>query len=260
MLPRRDAFPRYPGLAAHCGQYQTALLNSVDAYEPGEAVYLELDDDEPTVLDAAMAATLTQNEAEEIEALCDAPNDREHTPTPSGMAHTQIILEPEASDFAELAHTAGDRLARLCTLLDCASLAIMPVVRAPILGQVNDYPEAKDARSRLIALGFDPVSDDAIEGSPKEIAPAIGALFWIARCNASAPEIVLGFRGSNMAFSFCKYGNFHVHLFHVRLAEEIDIHRFERSAGRIGMSQPLAGYCQPRFSGHGSIAGRQIQV
>lgn len=236
-LSRHEAFSRYPGLSAVCAGFQKGMRESEQPFEPGESVWLDGDEDAPTVLSAEQAERLNREDAELLDALCDPERDFTDRVV-SGAGH--LILELVGQDFADVASKIGAAVETLAASMPCKLLAVTPLVRAPILQQENDYPDAVKARDALIRLGFGPSSHAAIEGSPQEMAEAIGPLFWIARCNASAPIIALGMEGTDLAFSFCKYGNFHVDM-----SENTDRAALLEKAAEAGFVETKV--CQARY-------------
>ena len=104
-------------------------------------------------------------------------------------------------------------------------------------------------------LGLKPDFDGALVGAPDAVAPFIGPLFWIARCNASAPNITLGLAGTAITGLFCQYLN--IHLSGYDAGEEPlllkALHKAEFTVAEDGQ-------CRERFSEAGVIEGRRLDL
>lgn len=247
---RDHAFDGYPWLAHHVHAWQSQALDpSADRFEPGDQVFLELDDEDATVLTEALADQLNRKHEAQLAAL----RDDFRGPLPDGKSITFTVAEPPGATPEHSAAMAGPALSDLCRALECDEVAILPMTRRPILVQRNKASET--AHETLQALGLKPDFDGAMIGAPDDITPFVGPLFRIARCNASAPYIAFGMKGLAVAGAFCKHVNFHFDSY-----DRGDADRLSHALAGCGFAVPDDGICSERFSETGAIEGRRLDL
>lgn len=247
-ISRDDAFSVYPWLARQVLDWQSDALDpAADRYEPGDEVFMELDDEEATVLTAALAEQLNREHDAQLAAL----RDDFRGPLPDGRSIAFTIAEPPGATPEQSAEMAGPAFNELCQALGCDEIAIMPMTRTPILVQQNEHSAA--AHQTLEGLGLKPDFDGAMIGAPNAIAPFVAALFRIARCDASAPYIVFGMKGLAIAGAFCKYVNFHFESYDKGTSEDL-----MSALSACGFAVLEDAMCRERFSETGAIDGRRL--
>lgn len=249
-VSRDDAFAGHPWLARHVMDWQRCALDPAsDRYEPGDQVFLDLDGEDATVLTKALASQLNREHEAQLAAL----RDDFRGPLRDGKSIAFTVAEPPGATPEQSAAMAGPALSDLCRALGCDEVAILPMTRRPILVQRNKASET--AHETLQALGLKPDFDGAMIGAPDDIAPFVGPLFRIARCNASAPYIAFGMKGLAVAGAFCKHVNFHFDSY-----DRGDADRLSHALAGCGFAVPDDGICSERFSETGAIEGRRLDL
>lgn len=249
-VSRNAAFAGYPWLARHVLDWQSDALDpAADRYAPGDEVFMELEDEEATVLSAALADQLNHEHDAHLAALRDVFRG----PLPDGKSTAFTIAEPPGATPEQSAAMAGPAFGALCEALGCDEIAILPMTRTPILVQQNEHSAA--AHRTLEELGLTSDFDGAVTGAPGAIAPLVEPLFRIARCDACAPYIVFGMKGSAIAGALCKYVNFHFDSYN-----EGDADRLSDALTGCGFAVPEDGVCRERFSKTGAIEGRRLDL
>lgn len=249
-VSRNDAFAGFPWLARHVMDWQSAALDpAADRYEPGDQVYMELDDEDATILTAAMADALNEEHDAQLAGLRDGFSGD----LPEGKSVAFTVAEPPGATPEQSAAMAGPAFGALCKTLGSDEIAILPMTRTPILLQHNEH--SVTAHETLQGLGLKPDFDGAIVGPPDAITPLVESLFRIARCDASAPYIVFGLKGRAIAGAFCKYVNFHFDSY-----DEGDADRLLDALAGCGFAVPDDSMCRERFSQTGAIEGRRLDL
>ncbi len=246
---RDDAFDGYPWLAHHVHAWQSQALDpSADRFEPGDEVFMELDDEDATVLTEELANRLNREHDAHLAAL----RDDFRGPPPDGKSTAFTIAEPPGGTMEQSAALSGAAFSDLCKALGCDEIAILPMTRTPILVQNNEHSDS--ASRQLEEMGLKPDFDGAIIGAPDEIAPFVGPLFWIARYNACAPYITFGMKGLAIAGAFCQYVNFHFDSY------DDGSKALLTALDACGFAVPKDGLCRERFSEAGAIEGRRLDL
>ncbi|QBK31288.1 hypothetical protein [Roseitalea porphyridii] len=249
---RQETFAGHPHLARHVHDWQAECLDPADhRFEAGEAVIMDLEDDEAAVLTAEMAEDLNRRTEADLAAL----RDTFATPLPRDPLLPMIVAEPPGATMAECARACGPAFVALCAQMGWREIAIMPITRAPILIQHNESPQAAAAEAALEAAGLSRDHEGAISGAPRAVAPLFGPLFWIARCNASAPHILFNAAGSSVVGTFCKYVNLHLEAY-----DADERNRLAAALTASGFTEPPEGYCVERFADDGMIEGRRLDL
>ncbi len=245
-IDRSEAFAASPAIAAVTASLQSLWNLEDHLVEEGESVFL---DGESTVLTAQQAEEWNA-EAREHFARCLDPFLK--TPDPA-VREREIIAEPDCRSMRGIGGAMKRHMIPLAAEFGAGELIVLPAVRASILSQSNDYPPVARATAALEAAGFAQPEGKAGIGPTEVVAELFGPLFWIAVCNASAPDIVVGAPGMPLAAWFCKYGNLH---FTATEDHGEMIEALERSGFRL----PPDGMCDFRFSRYSGWAGRRIEI
>ncbi|MEM6667181.1 MAG: hypothetical protein AAF638_12355 [Pseudomonadota bacterium] len=249
--PRCDAFAEIPALAhmVHDWQRDVFHRDPEDTYAQGDEVWLDLDAPAAVAITSQQAEELNREEAEYLARL----RDRFDPPPPDYPDKATLIAELDAPSMAAFVDAIGRAMAALSAAMSWGNLTVLPMSRAPILIQENDAPQVAAAEVALLDMGLTRDFEGAMDAPAEKMAGAFGPLFWIARCNASAPSIALGAAGSSIAGMLCKYGNIHFYV-----CDPADMPGFVQALAACGFLVPEDGLCRERFSETGVIDNRQI--
>lgn len=250
LISRSLAFKQCPQLAKQIMDHQQVMFNpEEEVYAEGEAVYLELDDDQPTVLTKEKANELNSEHAEHCMSVCD---EFEEIPPQSAWVE-RIIAELNAPTFESFVEDIGQSLVELSLALGWGELIAIGERKAPYLAQENSYKPVRKAVHRLLSMGIDRKTHDGIILRQSDCAEFFASMFWIVRCNASAPGICFSSPNSNIVGKLCKHRNIHFESYD---QAESDILRTAlRTAGFRELSN---GVCAENFSSSEAIDGRSI--
>ncbi|QFT29238.1 hypothetical protein FIV00_01955 [Labrenzia sp. THAF82] len=254
LLPtsRPRIFEDYPTLAIALKNWQHETYRLEDlTFEAGEEVFLEIDDEEPTVLSESKARELNLEAEEELANLKDSF--RDDIPLLSPL--TTLIVDKSAASFEDFTKQIGKACSLLARELDWSEFAIISDCRRSILSQDNDHPPVRAAQKKLAEFGLTATAPDGLVVDRQGLEAIIGDLFWIARCNASAPYTFVSAKGSSTVATLCKYGNFHFD-FYAEDAERV----FEMAVPPAGLSIVPDGMCYERFTHDSSISGRALDL
>lgn len=249
-IERSEAFAVSPAIAAWVVGFQRALF-VLDEHlvAEGEAVWLEPDAEEPCVLTARQAERMNAETREEFARLLDP-----FPETPDrAVDGREIVAEPDCRSMRGIGGAMKRHMNLLADELGADELIVLPAVRQSILCQSNDYPPVARATAVLEAAGLAQSERMATIGPVDVVAEWLGPLFWIARCNAGAPDIVVGAPGVPLAGVLCKHGN--VHFTAIEKRREM-IGALKRSGFRL----PPNGACRERFARRSAIAGRRLDL
>lgn len=247
-IPRPDAFARSPAAAAWIADWQARGFDLGEhLVSEGDRIWLDLDADAPAVLTASQAERFNIEKRAEFHRLLDR---FEVALPPLGR---EIVAEPDCRSMRGIGGAMKRHMIRLAGELGTVDLLVLPAVRASILCQQNRHPPAARATAALEAAGFDRSDRMAAIGPVGDMAALLGPLMWIARCNASAPAIVIALPGTPLCGLLCQYGNVHF--------TAIDRRRTMIGAlRRSGFRLPGDGMCRERFGRRPGIAGRRIDL
>ncbi|WP_298963996.1 hypothetical protein [uncultured Roseibium sp.] len=254
LLPttRPRIFEDYPTLAIALKNWQHETYRLEDlTYEAGEEVFLNLDDEEPTVLSESKARELNREAEEELANLKDPFEDD----IPLSSPLTTLIVDQSAPSFEDFTKQIGKACSLLAKELDWSEFAIISDCRRSILSQENDHPPVQAAQEKLAGFGLTAETPNGLVVDRQGLEAIVGDLFWIARCNASAPYTLVSAKGSSTVATLCKYGNFHFD-FYTEEAERA----FEKAVPPSGLSIVADGMCYERFTSDGSISGRALDL
>lgn len=244
-----NAFPLLAGALKHW-QRDTYRLDEL-LFEPGEEVWLEADDEAPTVLSESMAEKLNRETEADILGLLDPFTNA----TPGSKPAGTLIAEMQAPSFEDFTGRIGPAFGEFAIDMQWQDFAVISDCRRPILAQDNDYPQVQAAEERLKRAGLSKSSPVGYRADAAGLSSILGDLFWIARCNASAPYILVAPRGTSVVAWLCKYGNFHFDFFDA--AEKTQI---EKGLQRSSLDIEPDNMCYERFSEDGAMPGRKIEI
>lgn len=249
-IERPEAFALAPALASWVASWQEqCYVIEEHLLTEGDTIYLDTDDDEPSILTAEQARALNAETRDAFTQL------RDQFPIPPDKPQTgaTIIAEPDCRSMRGIGGVMKRHMTALAAELDVGELIILPDVRASILCQENDHPPVARASAVLEAAGFAKSEDMAAIGPVDAMVEYFGSLFWIARCNASAPYIVVGAPALPLVGELCKHGNVHFTAMDQR-------RKMIGALKKSGFRLPLDNLCRERFSRHAAISGRRIDI
>lgn len=249
---RGEIFEQSALLARHIYDWQEASFNAQDNYvEAGEDVWLDIDDAAPTTLTAEQAAQFNASQDDYCQALRD-----EFAVAPAKLSSSRLIIaELSAASFETFVQMIGERLQRLFEAMGYEEIFVLSDSKTPYLEQENDFPDVKAAEEKLMALGLTRDFSGGIGLPPTSVPELFSALFWIARCNASAPYILFSGKGALSIGTLCKYGNIHFDVY-----DEAEQTRLETVLIESGFHIAEDGVCVEKFSETSAITGRRIQI
>ena len=132
---REAIFNAFPVLASTLKDWQQETYRLEDLiFEPGEEVWLEDDDEAPTVLSESLAEKLNRETEAELLALKDTFSGNEPIPDIAG----RLIVEMNARSFEDFTRKIGPAFAGLADAMRWWEFAVMSDCRRPILAQDND--------------------------------------------------------------------------------------------------------------------------
>lgn len=248
-LASRDSlFLRNLFFASYLCHWQTAILKDhIRLFEVGEKVYLENDEDEPTTLSEDQARRLNQEIAEDNAARCDDID--AHLPKLKYFG--EVIAEFPASETDDFARELGEKTMALVTEMGWDEVFVMPRWIAPFLDQENDYPAVKSATDQLMKMGLTSEYSGGIVLNARTAEAFFRNIFWIVRCNASAPDIVFTGVNSSVFGLLCKYGNIHFECCDAEEKQEL-----LKSISSVGLNAVQGRTCEPA----GAIEGRKLDL
>jgi len=246
-LSREKILEQNQIFARHIHNAQKAF--APDLFEPGEEVLLDDESDEAVALTIEMADKLNK-EAEDQWLQQSDPFE----PSPPQIADSgSLIAELPCKTFDLFAKTIGGKIEALCHAMSRDVLLVLPVSATPFLVQENDYPPVERATAALIDMGLATDFPGGLVLQPSSAARVFGHLFWIVRCNASAPYIAFAAGGSSVVGTLCDYGNIHFDTYQatekVQLADALT---------EVGFNIPPDGMCEEKFSDESAVEGRRM--
>lgn len=248
LASRGSLFLRNLFFANYLHGWQTAIFKDPNSFfEAGERVYLEDDDDEPTILSEDLAHQLNEERARDNAALCDNVD----ALLPKLEFFGEVIAEFPASDPDNFARALGEKTMALVTEMGWDEIFVMPRWIAPFLDQENDYPAVKAATDQLVNMGLTTDYSGGIVLNAQTAEAFFRNIFWIVRCNASAPDIVFTGANASVFGLLCKYGNIH---FECWDAEEKQ--KLLKSISSAGLNAVQDRTCKPV----GAIEGRKLDL
>lgn len=246
-LSRETILKQNQIFARHIHNAQLAF--APDLFEPGEEVLLDDESDEATALTVEMADKLNREANDQWLQGCD-PFD----PQPPQIEESgTLVAELPCRTFDLFAETIGGKVEALCHALSWDILLVLPVSVTPYLTQENDFPPVKRATTALVDLGLEPNFSGGMGLQPSSAARVFGHLFWIVRCNASAPNVAFAAAGSSVVGTLCDYGNIHFDTY--RATEKAQLAGALRD---VGFNITRDGACEEKFSDESAVEGRKL--
>lgn len=250
LVSRKSAFEQFPYLAYHVLEWQKAVYNPSDSFlNEGEEVFLEVDDDVPTVLTKKQAEKLNVEYSAECLELCD-----DFVQPPSEFKfYKSIIGELETATFTDFTERIGKSLSNLSVELGWENIVLISNSRTPYLAQDNSYKPVKEAVRTLTKMGIRKTTSEAIKVSEETIEDLFAAIFWIVRCNASSPGICFSSASSKTVGTLCKYGNIHFDCY-----DRSEAIKIQQAFLIAGFKEAANGVCIEKYSDQNAISGREI--
>ena len=249
-VARHEAFGLAPALASAIRVWQLALYDPQQLFAPGDRVWLDSADAGPAILDTASAERLNRETIEQIEALVDPGEAWPPELPPCGV---ELVAEPDCANMRGLGAAMKRHLRALAAASGMREVLVAPLVRMSVLNPQNRHPPVARAMARLRDEGFDTTGGLVAIGPVEVVADLLGSLFWVARCNASAPQLFIGAPGSDWSAQLCRYANLHFTPCGERDALAVLLRR-------SGFVLPPDGQCSERFSRRAAVAGRRLEL
>lgn len=250
-VERAELLRRYEPLASYLKRWQADTYNPENvAVQAGEKVWLDKNDAAATVLSEEQAESLNAEASAEFLALRD---DLAFAPDLIEMG--TVIGYLPSPDMDAFADQIATHFAALANGLGWQKFAVMTDVRRPFLDQENDFESVRKAESHLLERGFSRSSDDGFECDLEGLLDLLPHLFWIARCNVSAPKLQIAANGARIVLILCYRANIHFCTYKIR--EKIWLKKILASTG---FQIEKDGVCRDRFSENGCIEGRHLDL
>lgn len=249
---REAIFKKNQTLARHVFDWQQSCFDPSDyLVNPGESVWLEVGDNEATILNDAQAKQFNKEQVDYFLSLCDKFGEK---PPEHKNART-FIAETRYESFSTFHQNIGKLVKQLIELLNWNEVLLISDSTKPYLSQINGYPAVQDAEKTLFEFGLDRNYSGGIIASASAIDDLFTSLFSIVRYNASAPYIFFSTPNSSIVGILCKYGNIHFEVYDERNEEKL-----LAAIGKSELSIVHTGNCMENFSDEDIINGRQLDL
>ena len=251
-VSRQIIFDKNQVLARHVFDWQNSCYDPTDyLVEPGESVWLDLDDKEATKLNDQQSKQYNSEQVAYFKSLRDefvrAPDVQKSVRT--------VIAETKYESVSKFHQNIGKLSHQLFKLLDWSEVLLISDSTRPYLAQTNDYPPVTNAEKTLFKLGFDRKLTDGIIVSMPVVDSLFSSFFRIVRYNASSPYIFFSSPKSSIIGTLCKYGNFHFELY-----DQTEEEKLMSAIDESEFSLIENGICEENFSPDTSIEGRQLDI
>jgi len=251
-VTREIIFDRNSVLAWHIFDWQKFNYDPAEHFvEAGEEIYLELSDEKPTVLSEKLAEEVNRQAISYSESMRDI---FEQVP-PRLKKYEIVIAELPIDELEVFMAQIGIKLKALCDHMNWSQIHIISDSRSPYLLQDNAYPPVKLAEKKLNDMGLEHDFSGGIILESTSIQEFFSPIFWIVRCNASAPYINFCAEGSKTVGVLCKYGNVHFEPYCEREKKQL-----LAAMGDTGFEESEDGCCYERFSEDSAMEGRKISL
>jgi len=252
IIDRAELLEQHTTLAWHIYEWQRGCYDPTDhLVKTGESIWLELDDDEPTVLDELQAEKFNKEQRKYFASKRD-----KFDSAPKSLTHYGTkIVELNCDNFEVFANRIGKELSRLFELLGSKEIYVVADGKTPYLGQDNEFAPVLKAQQHLIELGISKNYFGGLSVSLSKIDAVFSNLFWVVRCNASAPYIFFAAKNSKIVGALCKYGNIHFEIYGKSSAQKLIA-----AVAKSKFSFVQDGICTESFSGRGAILGRELEL
>lgn len=251
-VSRAQIFELSPTMARYIYDWQASTYVLEDyLVEAGEEVWLDLDDEAPTVLSQAQADEMNKESEEYCRSMCDVMP----SPPPKLDYFNRLIAELPFDDWDQFMDQVGNKLGELCLAMGWEQLFFITDSKTAFLVQESDYQPCKEAEKKLIEMGLARDYSGGIILKATSLQSFIASAFWIERCNGSAPYMYFAPKGSSIVGAICKYGNFHFDCH-----DEGEQAQFEAALAQTGFDLAADGICMEKFSETSAIEGRSIDL
>lgn len=195
------------------------------------------------------AETDEQRQAVEEQFDARAPQERSPDSTTTIFYHPSVNLEEYPQKLATSLKTALQSLGT-------ANVYCVAHVRVPLFGNLdNAYAPLKKAYRGLKTITKSMEYREGFRVDLDSLEEFIPILFWIARCDASAPEYMLINPENDLFVGFlCKYGNLHITFQDSQLAKEVT-----KELVKAGLAEWQENEYD-RFSKDSGIKGRTLKL
>jgi hypothetical protein len=198
--------------AEHLISVQKAKHEPSDEWTVGESVILD-DSDKAVILTKEQADKLNKDDQQYYLDNRDEYN--------SDFLNKWIGSSTLSSSKKELQEYLNDLGKSLTDLsIDFGKLIILGDWNTPWLNQQNDYPPVATA-IEFLNQKIDENFNGGFIFDSDEISEFIPHLFWLTRCNASLPEIMMTFENSKTVLGICKYGILHLEFYEEQERENL---------------------------------------
>ncbi|WP_420339324.1 hypothetical protein [Roseibium sp.] len=242
---RTEILEEFPALASKLKSWQEVAYDpSEHFFDAGEEVWLEDDDEEPTLLTEEMAASINEETRVNVLSARDSfPEDRLLPVYSDGFfAHLECRTKEEFGQriqetFLKFSEETGED-----------RFAVLSEAKIPILCQKNEYAEAAESFLEINGLARD--SDSGFVCNASGISSLLPHLFTIAKCNASAPAVYISSATNEFVAFLCKDLNFHVSLYEPGVTADVQdalqtagfiVHTGQRFISSIQDEEPFLG-------------------
>ncbi|HNP43417.1 MAG TPA: hypothetical protein PKM63_03980 [Panacibacter sp.] len=150
--------------------------------------------------------------------------------------------------------TLADRLKKLFLATGIESFFVMAHLNTAFIGNTdNKYPPLQKAFKKFQNITGDINYNEVISIDMDDLGDLVDIAFWIARCDASAPEYTFFHDAADrLSFNICKHGNIHL----LEYEKEILPHDLLQQFGWLVMDNR----CYDKFTTDGRIKGRRIKI
>lgn len=251
-VSRKDVFDSNTTLAWQVFDNQETYFNpSENLLSAGDSAYLDIDDDTPTILSPELAEKWNNDYIE----YCNSMRD-EFDPTPSKVdLYEQIIAELPQNSREGFFDIFGKKISLLFEHLNWAETSVVASSPIPYLVQKNDYPPVKTSTKNLKAIGISKSYSDGFVLTKPTTDTFFKNIFWITRCNASAPEILFSGAHSSIIGMLCQYGNIHFNCYNSDAKIQLT-----KALAEVGFIVAEDGYCRDSFSGTRITEERSLEI
>lgn len=247
---REEALTANPALARAVLDWQKWADPSLDPWEVGQEVVVDLEADECVVLDEAMCREWNERDRRSYDGV------RDHVPLPEHLEYVdQIIAFAQAENVEALFQANAQCWVRLCKEVGWGPTWFIGVLANPILDQDNDYPLMQAAHDRLIEMGLTKDYSAAIRADGEELFLLMRDFAALARFDASSPYIFFSAEGAETSCAFCKHINYHLDTY-----SQADDKRLREALSDAGFVTSEDGRCYEPFGEDSAIEGRRLDV
>lgn len=250
LVPRAFVFEKCVQLGQHVRLHQQVMFDPESDYVvEGEEIFLEAGDTTPTRLTKEQAYQFNIAHAAYSRSMWDDIPDV----SINGSFFEGIIAELKSPSFDIFIDNIGPKLMQLAEALSWEEIFVISDSKRPYLAQKNSYKDVKNATDKLLEMGLSRTTHEGVVLKEKSIRDFFSTIFWIVRCNATAPGICFSSPNSKTVGTLCKYGNIHFDCFDRAEAENL-----KNALKSVSFREAQNNICNNNFTGPGAITGREI--